>query len=158
MKKSVAFALFAVLSLAVFAGCQKRPEGLPTLYPTTITITTMDGKPITEAYVSVSDPAKPISFTIAGKTDANGVAEMQVQLSAEAGTFKGAPEGKLTVAVTKNIRVVPDGNENESFGAQIIDEEFTDTVRSPLSIEVKPTGKNEATFQCGINPDYADKI
>lgn len=155
MKKNFVFALSALLVLAAMVGCEKRPEGLPELYPTKITIKTPDGKPITDAFVSVANLENPIRFNIGGKTNKDGVAEMMVQLPT--GKFMGAPEGKLAVAVTKSIRVVPDGDENNSFGAQVIDAAYNDANNSPLSIEVKK-GNNEASFECEVNPDYADKI
>ena len=156
MKKSVAFTLSVLLVLAVMAGCSKRPEGLPELYPTEITITTPDGTPIPNAFVKVADPAQPINYTIGGSTDTKGVAKVQAQLPD--GSFVGAPAGKLKVTVSKSLKIVTGEGSDDYTTGELFDAKLQNLELTPLEMEVSASGDNKATFACEVNPDHADRV
>jgi hypothetical protein len=86
--------LVPFLSALVFvAGCgQKLPDGMPKLYPVTISVT-QDGTPLAGANVVLSGTHQWVSV---GTTDAQGNAVLYTQ-----GNYPGVPEGISKVAVTK---------------------------------------------------------
>ena len=89
---------FATLLIAItIIGCSDtpRPDGLPTLYPCTITIK-QDGKPLEGADILLYDPAITDRWIVAGQTDTSGVAVLRTH-----GQFPGAPEGRFKVVVSK---------------------------------------------------------
>jgi len=85
--------IVALLSFALVTGCgQKLPDGMPTLYPVTITVT-QDGSPLDDAVVMLSGTEQWIST---GRTDARGNAVLYTQ-----GFYVGVPAGTFSVTVTK---------------------------------------------------------
>lgn len=156
MKKCLTFAVLLFLIAVVSIGCgPKRPEGLPDLYPTEITIN-CNGAPLAGAYVTVMNAEAPISFAIGGKTNEMGVAAMQVQIAE--GDFMGAPEGNLSVLVSKTTIIKdPGGNSDLDFGAELVDPVYLDAKNTPLKIEVTK-GTNAATFDVKPNEKYIDQL
>ena len=101
------FSLF-ILALAVFVttGCggQRLPDGMPRLYPVSVTVT-QEGTPLANATVSLfPEDAALQQWAPMGTTDAAGTAELFVN-----GLYKGAPLGTFKVAVSKR-EAVPDSN------------------------------------------------
>jgi len=86
--------IVALLSIALVAGCggPRLPDGMPTLYPVTITVT-QDGSPLDDAVVMLSGTEQWIST---GRTDARGNAVLYTQ-----SFYTGVPEGTFSVTVTK---------------------------------------------------------
>lgn len=144
------------LALAVVVGCQKRPEGLPELYPTEITVTTTDGTPIANAFVKVANPEQPINFTIGGKTNELGVATLQAQLPT--GSFMGAPAGKLKVTVSKSLKVITGEGADDFTTVDLVNSEYQNINLTPLEIDVTAAGDNKVALQCEVNPEYADRV
>jgi len=85
-----------VLGIAFIAGCggQQLPDGMPRLYPVTITVT-QDGVPLGDATVALVGTSQ---WTPTGATNAEGVATLYTQ-----GRFRGAPEGNFRVTITKML-------------------------------------------------------
>lgn len=95
--KNTLFAFFGAVALAAVVGCggPKKPADLPDLYPVKITVI-QDGKPLEGASVMLNDPELKVRFTMGGKTNAQGVAEIKTDAQ-----FPGAPVGKFKVTVAK---------------------------------------------------------
>lgn len=94
--------LLGVLMISALGCGPKKPEGIPDLYPATVTITD-SGSPITNANIFfLQQESTTGSWTTNGLTDAKGVAVIKTSL----GDWKsnGAPAGKYKIYVTK----VPD--------------------------------------------------
>jgi len=133
-------------------GCsnENRPDGLPPLFPVTLTIL-LDDQPIDSALVILYTEDKAIAnWTIGSVTDADGKAIIVTH-----GQFRGAPAGKFKVCVSK--RELPRssmGSDMPSIvGPQIqptagmpqviehVDPIFGKPESSPLEIEVSPQRK-----------------
>src|SRR5690606_8372893 len=85
--------------LASLIGCgESRPEGLPALFPASVTIE-QDGKPLSDATVTLvpTDPALA-RWPVGGQTDATGTANLKTYMQ-----YEGAPAGSFKVTVNKNI-------------------------------------------------------
>ena len=145
---------YAILSVLIVLamGCapSNRPDGMPPLHPTTITIT-QNGSPL--AGVSVRLIAKePNGWATAGTTDASGKAEIVTH-----GQFSGAPEGAYAIVLSKTEHVNKggggqSGEEGGSGGTtevfSLIAVEHTKEETSTLQITVNK-GKNAETFNVG---------
>jgi len=155
--------LITPLLIAVFfIGCgdaRKRPEGMPKLYRCTLNFT-QKGEPLADALVSLYPVSQTFSWTISGRTDEKGKAEIFTD-----SYFKGAPEGDFKVVVYKSeveTPKVPDvlpqnDNEIEKIFDKInkntheyshVDIQFTDAKQTPLTLTVKKSKTNE-TFELG---------
>ena len=145
------FYLFPVLSvILVCSGCSgdNRPEGLPTLYPVTLTIL-LDDKPIEGAlvFLHTEDPAIK-KWTVGSYTNAEGKAIIVTH-----GQFQGAPAGKFKVCVSK--QEVPGETQSDGgnpFGSTVVETGFQPPVHhvapvfgkqetTPLEIEVPASKK-----------------
>lgn len=154
----IAFLLGIVFSIG---GCsqQKRPDGMPELYPCTITIT-QDGKPFEGAIVRLY--SNDVVFHVSGTTNASGTAVMLTH-----GEFKGAPEGTYKVTVSKEEKefIEPESvtaarekakEQGEAFEEpalpykfySYVEKEYTSKETTPLEITVSK-GKNDQTFAAG---------
>ena len=103
-KNSMLRSCFAVsallLTLTFLTGCtgEKKPDGFPPVYPTTI-IVTQEGQPLAEATVLLCAESEALQkWSVAGQTDATGAANVITY-----GKFPGAPAGDFTVVVTKDV-------------------------------------------------------
>lgn len=98
--------IFPILGIAVLllSGCTKgKPDGIPELYPVSITLT-KDGAPVADANIGfTAKTAASGSWSVSGKTDATGVAV----ISTAQGSWKGdgAPEGEFIVHLTKQAAI-----------------------------------------------------
>ena len=97
----------------VFSGCssEKRPPGFPKLYPVSLKVI-QEGKPLSEAAVSLRKADNSMTWSIGGRTDERGIAVLRTH-----GKFNGAPEGMFKVTVEKVI------NEGEAEMIQALDRE-----------------------------------
>ncbi|MDR2441381.1 MAG: hypothetical protein LBE12_18625 [Planctomycetaceae bacterium] len=88
--------ILPIVSLIFFVamvGCgTKLPDGMPKLYPVTITVT-QDGLPLENANVVLSGTDQWVSI---GTTNTQGIASLYTQ-----GNYPGVPEGIFKVSVTK---------------------------------------------------------
>lgn len=90
------FALLGALGLA--AGCQKgepTPEGMPELYPASVTIL-QEGVPLANASIRILPENGTSRWSSGGSTDASGVAVLRTH-----GKFEGVPAGSYKMTVSK---------------------------------------------------------
>ena len=155
----------AALMLLSVGGCgDSRPEGMPELYPTTVTIT-QEGEPLADATVSLYPENSELArWPVGGKTDENGEAVMTTFAK-----YPGAPAGTFKVAVNKTVTEgdpVPehpgrDATPEEiaaydramktgSFEAyRVVAEEYRTAGTTPLTVEVEAGGENNFTKDVG---------
>lgn len=151
--------------LVLTAGCgEPRPEGLPELYPVTLTIT-QDGAPLADASVTLFPQDSALArWPSGGQTDASG----NVQITTFA-KYPGAPAGTFKVTVTKLVTegdplpTHPGRNATReqiveydramktgSFQAfHVVSAEHRTPNTTPLSIDVSSSGPNTITLDVG---------
>jgi len=141
----------ATLFIAVaISGCSgtPRPDGLPKLYPCTITIT-QEGKPLEGVSVSLYDPAITDRWAVGGQTNASGVATIHTH-----GQFLGTPAGRFKVVLTKTV------TESDSVASDIewaspkvrgdtrfyslVGKEYINYETTPLEIVIDGKKRNES--------------
>ncbi|MDR1960352.1 MAG: hypothetical protein LBQ54_15175 [Planctomycetaceae bacterium] len=146
-----------------FASCggEKRPEGMPDLYPAKVTIV-QEGKPLEGGVVTlVNNDSSQSKWIVGGRTDAAGICHLTTQ-----GKFKGVPAGKYKVLVTKSEKtesetakqpVPADSKAADEYYAKIrkeekyyeyVEEKYKLTSTSGLEMEIT-SGTNEQTFDVG---------
>ncbi|MDR0610140.1 MAG: Ig-like domain-containing protein [Planctomycetaceae bacterium] len=142
--------LFLSFSAPFLSGCGNKrvpPEGMPTLYRCLIRITQND-QPLADAVVALHSTSENFLWTINGRTDENGQAEIFTH-----GYFRGAPSGDFKVTVDKLETVVPplpevmptseseltklfNKREEEIKEYRLVDIRFTQAELTPFSINV----------------------
>ena len=154
--KNTFLLLFTVASLAI-TGCpfggEPLPEGLPKLVPVSIQLS-QDGAPLAGATVSLIDTAGSQQWFPGGLSDSSGKIELYTN-----GRYKGAPEGKYKVVVSKTetdpSKLGPPPSEddpkygeymNQSANERLdtytlIDKKFTDAKNTTLEVEIKKGGE-----------------
>ncbi|MBO7679854.1 MAG: hypothetical protein J6S75_09315 [Thermoguttaceae bacterium] len=143
MKKGLALA-FVIFALSLAAGCGGRPEGLPDLYPVTITVQ-CDGRPVPGVSV-MAIPAEKLNFVFAANTDESGVAKIG---ASHAGKFyAGLPLGTMNLNIDKGITI---GSGDEAHMVKMIAE------ASPTTLEVTKSGA-ELTIDIVAVEDFQDHI
>ena len=153
--------VFCVLILLLIqSGCRgpQKPEGMPPLYPCSITII-QDDAPLVGAIVSLISQTGDGKWSSSAQTDEKGVAKLITY-----GQFQGSPEGNYHVTVSKRISdgEPPKSNVDESGRVlgppvivvpsyiELVAMEYTSSKTTPLTIEVKPVKKgNDQTFDIG---------
>lgn len=140
--------VFCTLSI-VIAGCGPAlPDGMPKLYPTTLTFT-QEGKPLAEASV-VLIPQFDCPWMVGGLTDANG----QVPLKTH-GKYDGAPAGKFKICVTKTVSEgeLPSMDSSQARVAmtfyEAVELQYSKAETTPLEIDIEPKQTEEKTFDVG---------
>ncbi|MDO5580374.1 MAG: hypothetical protein Q4G69_04525 [Planctomycetia bacterium] len=141
-----AFSFLAILS--VISGCsgEKRPDGMPKLYPCRITIL-QEGKPLANATVDLVSKNGSFKWSIMGTTDANGLAELRTH-----SLYKGVPSGTFSVAVEKRepesdpkkLENLPPEQRNKPIKIfSYVDAKYTSSDTSPLemTVEKSPVSK-----------------
>ena len=149
--------LILIVTLMTFTGCQfggeTLPEGLPKLVPATIQLT-QDGTPLAGATVMLFDTSGSQQWSPGGLSDSNGTIELYTN-----GRYKGAPEGKFKVVVTKTetdpskLGTAP-SEDDPKYGEHLnqlanekrdsytlIEKKFTDAKNTPLEVEIKKGGE-----------------
>jgi hypothetical protein len=153
-----------VLVLLILNGCsQSIHEGLPPLYPCSITVI-QDGKPLDGANVSLIRQDGEATWIVCGITNSSGVAKIQTQMR-----YSGAPEGKYNVRISKTVsegqpKLVPsdDAEQPLSIGDIpsyfVIDPKYDNVNTTPFEISVT-NGKNKKSFDVGqsIKQPVSDK-
>ncbi|MDR2642349.1 MAG: carboxypeptidase-like regulatory domain-containing protein [Planctomycetaceae bacterium] len=153
--KSVRIGAFICFGLLILSGCSSaKPSDLPKLVKVTLTIT-QDGKPLSNAVVSLARADQGGVYSASGITNENGVCSLYTH-----GQYKGAPLGKYKVRVSR-IELIPkplgrkpkDNAEYEAYKKnppktyQLVEEIYTDAKTTPLEIEI--TGSMQKTFDVG---------
>ena len=131
----------ATFAFAATLGCggPKKPDGLPSLVPCRATVT-QSGVPLEGATVRLVPIEGDGRWAVAGVTDAKGVVEFLTH-----GQFKGAPVGKYSVVVSKEI------SETENKKVKmftVVEKKFTQQTTTDLTLEVADKGA-DATFDLG---------
>jgi hypothetical protein len=148
--------LTALLMIFLATGCggPARPEGMPRLYPASVTVV-QEGTPLAGAMVQlVSDEPELSRWGPSGITDAAGVAVLKTN-----GTYDGAPLGKFKAIVSKREREphpnpewanLPDGDPNFQKYRQAemkrktfnyVEPKYSSIADSPLTLEITADGK-----------------
>ncbi|MCL2118665.1 MAG: carboxypeptidase-like regulatory domain-containing protein [Planctomycetaceae bacterium] len=154
--------IFCSLVLLLFqGGCgggPQKPEGMPPLYPCSITII-QDETPLAGAVVSLISPDGDGKWSSSAQTDEKGVAKLITY-----GQFQGSPAGTYHVTVSKRVSdgEPPKPNVDENGRVlgpptlvvpsyiELVAMEYTSSKTTPLTIEVKPAKKgNDQTFDVG---------
>ena len=134
MSKTV-YPLTTILTLLICCGCSQdnRPEGLPRLFPLTLTIT-LDDQPLDTAVVLLhAESDADAKWTVGSQTDVQGKAIIMTH-----GQFRGAPAGKFKVCVSKSTAI------GEGMMLELthdVDLLFGDPKTTPLEIEISDIGK-----------------
>ncbi|MDR0703577.1 MAG: carboxypeptidase-like regulatory domain-containing protein [Planctomycetaceae bacterium] len=139
MFKQILFLIFLVLMV----GCmrEQRPEGMPTLYPCTITII-QDGKPLAGAMVTLyTESSEDRRWPPGGTTNPQGVISIKVL-----GKYSGAPAGTYKVTVEKQETENVDSN--SYYTISLVETQYINVQDTPLKIDVTPQGVNQ-TFDVG---------
>lgn len=163
MRNAIAAALVLAMT-APLVGCgKKKPDGMPDLQPTTISLT-VDGKGLANANVILQpEDAKANKWVPAGLTNANGVAEIETT------GFKGAPEGsyKVVVSADEEVDYGEDGPPPKDDPAALeewnrkanpdkwkryspVENQYTNAGTTPLTITIA-AGKNAQDFDLGAS-------
>jgi len=152
--------VFGVCTFFVVGCGQKRPDGIPKLYPATVTVKN-GASPIADASVFlVHQGGTSGSWAANGVTNTNGSAI--INTSQGGWKSKGAPEGEYKIFITKRPDVVEDpipeeimddSDARQRFSAEqarklenapkIIPEKLTNPAQSPLTITVGTSGTAE---------------
>ena len=155
--KFSAFGLL-VTALICLTGCtgEKRPPGMPPLYPVDIKVL-QDGQPLEDANVSLRPLDKSLSWGIGGTTDAQGTAQLWTH-----GQYRGAYAGTFKVVVAKEIKegekeyiAALDRNDTQAANAikvqmfSFVEDKFTLESQTPLEIEVTSSSK---TIEVDVSP------
>ena len=165
MKWKPMISLLLIGMMIFIAGCNgpQKPADLPKLYPCKITVI-QDGKPLEGAMVFVRPPDGYLRFVIGGKTDAKGVAAIQLD-----GQWDGIPEGEFFVSISKIVRPpdleTPDENTplNErrrmqdqatKLTKETVDPKYSDLAKTQLRLKVDKKAVNE-TFDVGAAVDLS---
>lgn len=115
--------ILSVALLCVFVGCgvQRRPKGMPKLYPCKVRVT--DGSaPVEGASVTFRpESGGDGTYTPGGTTDSNGETVLQLN-----GRYPGAPLGSYKVTVRKTAVVYQKGFEPENIKIEATGDEVED--------------------------------
>lgn len=166
MKRTASLSVLTLGLLAMSAcGCgEQRPQGLPELYPASITIT-QGGENLAGATVSLFPEDTAISrWPVGGVTDESGKARLVTY-----GKFEGAPAGKFKVMVNKTVSEgdpMPDppgpkasAEERAAYDRaiktgsyevfQVIAAEYRTANKTSLMVEIAPNGDNAIALDVG---------
>jgi hypothetical protein len=163
MKKTVfALVLTGSACLTLLTGCgEALPEGLPKLVPASVQLT-QDGAPLADATVSLIDTAGNQQWYPGGLSDESGTVVLYTN-----GRYKGAPEGKYKVVVTKMetdpSKLGPAPSEDDpKYGEYmeksanekrdtytLIDKDFGDAKRTTLEVEIKKSSSEVPKLDVG---------
>jgi hypothetical protein len=150
MFKQISCLIFLVL--VVSCSREHRPEGIPTLYPCTITIT-QDSKPLAGAMVTLyTESSEDRRWSPGGTTDSQGVIQIKVL-----GKYLGAPAGTYKVTVEK--QEIENVDSNSYYSISLVETQYIKVQDTPLKIEVTPQGATQ-TFDVGkpIQKRISDRI
>ena len=157
-----------IVTILAITGCgEPRPDNMPKLYPTSVTITYDDGSPLVEGMVffHAADPTLTgKAWVHSGNTDAQGQAEIITE-----GKYPGAPVSKFNVVINKYIF---EGEAEEPSAVQMdvrdqsvrqdrmrasrqrvryscVEEDYLDAATTPLKDIEVTKGKNSITLKIG---------
>ncbi|MDR1959583.1 MAG: hypothetical protein LBQ54_11185 [Planctomycetaceae bacterium] len=142
--------ILLILVLTGLNGCHKplpeRPQGMPALYPCTVSVT-FGGRPISGVQVVLVPEEKDSRWRPTGLTDSRGIAV----LSSSYG-YAGAPEGKYT-ATFSLIREPEEGASRGASSLSLIPLKYSPG-KSQEKIEIVSKGKNDITLSLDGGEEY----
>lgn len=149
-KKTIFGVVFLSVCLLVFPGCrEKRPEGMPDLYPCSVYVI-QDGKPLSGASISFLPVEAGGRWASGGLTDENGKATVRIR-----GKYKGAAPGKHYLCITKTESdPLPSGTQESGKVSvevdlyDLIDRKFGN-IETAQIVDVLEKKKNEWTVDVG---------
>ena len=149
-KEVLQFSVLVVVFCIAFSGCggEPVPDGLPKLYPVTLTFT-QAGEPCVEAIVTLV-PESDSPWGTGGVTNANGSVAVQTH-----GKFAGAPAGKYKVTISKTENGTVGQASGDMFTTQmiqtfnLIDPVYSTPATTPLTLEVEAGKKSYPQFELG---------
>jgi hypothetical protein len=150
-KISIVVLLCLALSVPILSGCGSKrvpPEGMPTLYRCSVQIT-QNGQPLTDAVVTLHSTSEHFPWTINGRTDEKGQAEIFTH-----GYFKGAPKGNFKVTVDKLETVIPPLPEVMPTSEQELTELFNkreEEIKEYRLVDVMFTQEESTPFFINVN-------
>jgi len=147
----------AIAATMVLGACkgEKRPDGLPKLYPCSVKII-QGGAPLAGADVMlVANDPNLMRWPSGGSTDETGVDKLNTY------GFNGVPEGTFKVMVVKTetegaaspeeaIKKMQEGGaaaSEETF--DLVSQEYRDQTTTPFTLEVKASGNETKEFDVG---------
>lgn len=135
-----------------FAGCEKNlPEGMPRIYPCSITVK-QEGSPLQGALViAISDDPQTSQWPVQGTTDASGTAQLFTR-----GNYQGAPEGDFVLLISKEeseyvnktVPTDPEASRGPVRFINYVDPDLSDKAKSPFKIRVEKK-KNHFDLDAG---------
>jgi len=136
-KSHLLFLICATLMLFSACSSQLKPDGLPKLYPLTLTLT-QDGVPLDGASVSLFADDGLSTWTIGGTTDASGSMSPKTH-----GKFPGIPAGTYKVCVVK-IEIVDSTRPSaqDPIEYDLVDAKLRSPTTTTLTLEAGPGIKN----------------
>lgn len=150
MKSQKIISFFFLFACVIVFGCksEKKPEGMPPIYSTEITILS-EGKELADVGVVLLPVDKTQQWTAGGTTDSSGKATMNTYSK-----FPGAPEGKFKVCVSKSLdepapNTDPDSPSVGYISYNLVDTKYGDPETTDFEIEIFKGQKNAATFDVG---------
>lgn len=140
--KNILYPLLGVVVFSLLIGCsgEKRPEGMPKLYPCSITVL-QEGKPLENASIDLIMKNGSFKWPVSGTTDSSGVAELRTH-----GLYPGAPSGTFTVTIEKRepesdprpiLDPVMGSNPKPIKIFSFVDQKYTDPKTTPLEITIE---------------------
>jgi len=158
MKRSMFMLPLVAVVATLFSGCaqEQKPDGLPDLYPCTLTLT-QDGQPLAGATVQVLSADADGKWSAGGTTDEQGKVILVTY-----GKYQGVQAGKHKVVVSKQESDVPEGEMEAGIvvpgsggggtlptSYTLVEKEYTSQETTPLELEIVPDQDNDQTFECG---------
>ncbi len=160
---------FSCLTLACLfgslLGCgEPRPDGMPTLYPASVTVV-QDGKPLADASVTLIPTDTSLArWPMGGVTDAQGVAKLKTYMK-----FDGVPADSFKVTVNKSVTTGDEKPVHPGVGAtpqqlseydramktgsfqvtKVVAAKFRLPNTTPLSVDVSSAGPNDFSLDVG---------
>ena len=136
--------LWVTFLISLIGGCgggPKKPDGLPKLFPMTITLM-QDGAPLADAVVTLVPASGTMQWGSGGYSDAQGKAVIKTH-----GDFPGAPAGNYKVTVLKR-EIEKSGGEGNFTEYYLVESLYEAAETTPLQVEVGSETK-EAEFDVG---------
>jgi hypothetical protein len=149
-KNFTLFVIHCSFFLAFLSGCgEKLPDGMPKLYPLTITVM-QDGNPLADAEVSLFSAEGESTWSIGGTTGKQGRVAPFTH-----GRYSGVPAGKYKVCIFKveTVSNRKDGEQDDKRRVipdeyDVVDTKLKNPAMTTLTLEVKQ-GKNDITLDTG---------
>jgi hypothetical protein len=147
-KTVIVFLSFLFFGTITGCGGTLKPDGLPVLYPVTITVS-QEGKPVANMFVSLRSTDPAVTWAVGSLTNENGYAVIRTH-----GEFNGAPLGKYKVVLAKQENegydeyIAAKNRYDEVAAAKIdvklfscVEEKYNAPETTPIEIEITPQSK-----------------